>query len=53
MRGQAVGWSSLCLNIASLLPMKIVGCSWKGFLVKMFWFVPPGSADFLFHCATV
>lgn len=51
MQGQAVGWSYLCLNIASRLPMKIVSCSWKGFLVKMIWFVPPGPADFVIHCA--
>lgn len=49
MQGQAGRWSYPCLNIACLLPVKIVGCSWEGFLVKMFRFVPPGSADF--HCA--
>lgn len=39
MQVQAVGWLYPRLNIASLLSMKIVGCSWKGFLVKMFWLV--------------
>lgn len=49
-KGKLSAGSYLCLGIASLLPVKIVGCSWKGFLVKVFWFVPPGSADFIFHC---
>lgn len=39
-----------CLNIDSLWPVRVVGSSWKGFLVKMFWFLPPGSINFVFHC---
>lgn len=49
-RAGCVGGSCMCLGIICLLPVKTVGCSWKGFFDKMFLFESPGSADFVFHC---
>lgn len=38
-----------CLNIDPLWPVEIPEFSGTGFVVKMFWFLPPGSPGFVFH----
>lgn len=48
-KGELLIGDVCCLNIDLLWPVEIVGFYWKGFLVKMFWCLLPGSTSFVFH----